>query len=232
VVFIVIGSVITIGLLVTDQKEFKDADKRDGNIDTSKAELIPWFKQEPPSEITKKGWHKVTLILEIVTDPIIQNALKSSNEEFSKMSPSILEKHMETKEKEWISAIKPTPFMNSVMNNHVADFLIERTLISSDEFGDIVFGEHILSNSKGANVAVTVRTDNYDQSNDDWWSLANNVGLLIRECDWDESAQMFSQDIVIRIHDENDEFLGIMNSATPCDVLEEEFSEVTLDYIF
>ena len=40
-----------------------------------------------------------------------------------------------------------------------------------------------------------------------------------RECAFDKSADMNSEDIVIKIPDENDEFIGILNSATPCDVI-------------
>ena len=218
----VVGLGITGALILQESNNEIDIDEK---CKIGKAPCIPEAGALPPTEFTEKGWYKVSIILEIVNDPIIQEALKKSNEEFSLMSSEVLQKWRTDKEKEWVSARLPTPFMLSIINNDVADFLRDDLVIQSEEFGEIVFGEHILTNLEGLNVAVTIRTDNYDQSNDDWWQLAKNVELLVRECDWDESAQIFSEDVVIKIVNENEEFTGIMNSATPCNVLKEGISE-------
>ncbi len=173
---------------------------------------------EPPI-ISPIGLSKIDHITKIVKGPIIQQALIESNEEFNKMSTSVRGDIIDRREKEWTSAPEPTPFMLSIINNDIADFLRENLVIPSDEFGDIVFGEHILTNIYGPNVAVTIRTDNYDQSNDEWWQESKKIGRpLVRQCDFDESAQMYSEDIVVKIFDKDGEFIGIMNSATPCDV--------------
>ena len=180
---------------------------------------IPEPKISPPPNISPIGLSKIAHITEIVNDPIIQQALIKSNEEFSVMSSSVREQIMGQREKEWTSAQKLTPFMHSIINNDISDFLRDNLVIQSDEFADIVFGEHILTNIYGPNVAVSIKTDNYDQSNDDWWQESKKIGRpLARQCDFDESAQMYSEDIVVKIFDNDGEFIGIMNSATPCDV--------------
>ncbi|MFB5645785.1 MAG: hypothetical protein ACE5R3_04200 [Nitrosopumilaceae archaeon] len=189
-------------------------EKCDGD---SRCILAPPIEPEP--EISAIGMEKISQIEKIVTNPIIQMALKESNNEFSQMSPNVREQIVAQREKEWALAPSATPFMLSIINNDVADFLRNNLVIPSNEFGDIVFGEHILSNIYGPNVAVTVRTDNYDQSNDDWWQESKIIGrTLVRQCDFDESAQMYSEDIVVKIFADSGEFIGIMNSATPCDV--------------
>jgi hypothetical protein len=169
------------------------------------------------------GDYKISQLQDLLNNPRIQEALKSSNDQFSAMSPPVLEKFMESKENEWLSAPKDksTQFMLSIINNEVADILREKLVIQSEEFGEGVFGEHILTNSYGANVAVTGRTDNYDQTkdDDDWWQKTKQVGLYIRQCTWDKSAEMNSEDIAVKIFDDQGKFLGILNSATPCDVL-------------
>ena len=192
---------------------------------------------EPPI-ISPIGLSKIDHITKIVKGPIIQQALMESNEEFNKMSTSVRGDIIDRREKEWTSAPEPTPFMLSIINNDIADFLRENLVIPSDEFGDIVFGEHILTNVYGPNVAVTIKTDNYDQSNDNWWKEAEKGGNpFARQCDFDESAQMFSEDIVVKIWDDRGEFIGIMNSATPCDVtqksteVETEIEPIPLDNI-
>jgi len=170
------------------------------------------------------GHEKVTFLNELVKKPIIQNALKTSNQKDSEMDEDIRNQIYVQREKTWTTSIIPTPFMMSIFENDVADFLRENHVVRSEEFGDVVFGEHILTNLYGPNVAVSVITDNYLQSNDDWWQQANHDPEQLpfaRECEFDSSAQMFSEDLVIGIFDEKGELIGIMNSATPCDVTQD-----------
>jgi len=192
---------------------------------------------------TNVGKEKVKFLQGLVLEPIIQNVLKISNQKNSEMNEDIRNQIFSQREKTWTSSLEPTPFMTSIIENDIADFLRVNHVIRTEESGDVVFGEHILTNIYGPNVAVSVRTDNYLQSNDDWWQqLTNDPEKLpfARECEFDSSAQMFSEDLVIGIFDTNGELIGIMNSATPCDVTqasldadktirlvpEEEYSEI------
>ncbi len=191
----------------------------DPNIDSSCIDPTnPNFDSTIASKIGKE---KVKHLTNLVKEPIIQNALKSSNEKDGDMDEDIRAQIYAQREKTWISSKNPTPFMMSILENDVADLLRENHVIGSEEFGDVVFGEHILTNLYGPNVAVSVITDNYLQKNDDWWQQAIHDPKKLpfaRECEFDSSAEMFSEDLVIGIFDENDKLIGIMNSATPCDV--------------
>jgi len=171
------------------------------------------------TSLSEIGKYKVAFIQELVREPIIQEALKESIQKDEKMDSDIRTQIKAQREKEWTSAIEPTPFMVSIINNTISDFLRNNLVVQSEEVGDFVFGEHILTNVYGPNVAVTIKTDNYDQSNDNWWKESEKIGNpFARQCDFDESAQMFSEDIIVKIWDDKGEFIGIMNSATPCDV--------------
>jgi hypothetical protein len=107
----------------------------------------------------------------------------------------------------------------SIINNEVADILRNNLLVNSTDYGDLQFPEMILTNTKGANVASTDRTYNYIQFFDEWWIVASENKVLVRECGYDKSIQMNSEDIIIQIFDKNDEFIGILNSASTCDVI-------------
>ena len=171
--------------------------------------------------VTPVGEEKSRALQELVRDPIIQNALKSSNQKDSKMSDGIRAQIYFQREKEWTTSQTNTPFMKSIIENDVSDFLRNNLVIESEKFDDLTFGEHILTNEFGPNVAVSIKTDNYDQSQDEWWrqSYRDADGQpFARECEFDSSAGIFSEDLVIKIHDENGKFIGILNSATPCDV--------------
>ena len=168
--------------------------------------------------------------MEIVNDSVIQQILKRSNEKDSKMSEDIRIQIYLQREKEWTQAVEPTPFMLSIINNDISDSLRDDLVVQSDNFGYVTFGEHILTNLYGANVAVSIKTDNYDQSQDDWWQLMfiDEIGeSFARECEFDSSAGIFSEDMIIKISDTNTgEFLGILNSATPCDITEDSLEKV------
>ena len=171
---------------------------------------------------TDIGKEKVRFLEQLVKNPLVQNALKHSNENDSTMSDEIRIQIYIQREKEWINSKELTPLMNSIIYNKVSDFLRKNLTTSSSQFGDLIYGEHILTNVYGGNVAITVKSDNYDQSRDDWWQYMfhDKNGLpFARECEFDKSADMNSEDLVIKIKDENGELIGILNSATPCDVI-------------
>jgi len=182
-------------------------------------------------ELTEVGKFKNDLASQITHNPIIIDALKKSNKEFSLMSTERRSDILAQREQEWTSVGTSTPFMHSIINNDIADFLRTQMSFPSEKFGEIVFGEHILTNFYGANVAVTIRTDNYNQANDEWWQESKKIGTLVRTCDFDTSAQMFSEDIIVKIFDIQGEFLGIMNSATPCDVTKKSEEEMKIEPI-
>ena len=172
------------------------------------------------------GKEKIRFLEQMVQDPIIQNALIDSNQMAQVMSNDVRNQIYTLREKEWTRAQQNTPFMESVINNHVSDFLRENH--SADFSGhNLIFGEHILTNFYGANVAVSVKTDNYWQSNDAWWQIATSdqrIKDFARDCEFDSSAGLYSEDLVLKIQDRNGNLIGILNSATPCDVLESDSS--------
>lgn len=174
------------------------------------------------------GLTKADFLQKMVQDPLIQEVVKESNYQDSQMEPDIRTQIFVQREKTWTTATKPTPFMESITNNTISKFLKDNHVIPSDKFDYLVFGEHIISNIYGANVATSTITDNYLQSNDDWWQQAKNNPQSLpfaRECEFDSSAQMYSEDLVTGIFDKNGQLIGIMNSATPCDVTQQSLDE-------
>ena len=113
---------------------------------SNRDDCIPEIDIIIPRELTEVGEFKITLASQITHNPIIIDALKKSNKEFSSMSPEIRSDILAQREQEWTSAGTSTPFMYSIINNDIADFLRGNTRIPSEKFGEIVFGEHILTN--------------------------------------------------------------------------------------
>ena len=67
----------------------------------------------------------------------------------------------------------------------------------------------------GANVAITIRTDDYNQGDEIWWIKAKENNVQFRDTTWDQSAGIYSADIIVAIFDNNGQFIGVLNAATP-----------------
>jgi signal transduction histidine kinase/DNA-binding response OmpR family regulator len=83
----------------------------------------------------------------------------------------------------------------------------------SELSGYIVFGEVFLTNAFGANVALTHRTSDYRQEDEDWWQNAARDGLHIGDVEFDESAQIYSIEICPRVDDEEGNMLGVLKAV-------------------
>jgi len=145
-----------------------------------------------------------------VTNPRLKETTLLSNQEFEKLDN--IQGYINEKDQEWISAPKEvtTPFMEELINNRLSQRLRNRTDFHEREHGYKVIGELFLTNKYGANIAQTGKTTDYYQADEQWWQIAKKDGFYIRDVEYDESADVYSTDIGIRIDDENGNFLGVM----------------------
>lgn len=159
---------------------------------------------------------KVVQLMELAEDPIIRQAVIDSNQKFSIMDDK--DAYITAKDKEWKSTPKnqESAFMGSLIENNVSKILKQKQKIVTEEFGEVLFPEIIITNKFGANVAITGRTDDYNQGDEFWWIRAtSDPSVQFRDVMWDESAKIFSADIVIQIQDKHGNFIGVLNAATP-----------------
>jgi len=158
---------------------------------------------------------KIQKMQELSKNTELVKAIKDSNSQFR-----ILEEpyeYIKEKDEEWRSASESeiTPFMDSIIKNHISDSLRKHTVIPSEEFGDLEFPEIFVTNSYGANVAQTGKTSDYYQSDEGWWLKGKNDSVYVGSIEWDQSANIYSSDIVIKIQDKNGNFIGILKAVTP-----------------
>ena len=76
-----------------------------------------------------------------------------------------------------------------------------------------MFGEIFVTNKYGVNIGSTGRTSDYYQADEEWWQNGKKYGLNVSDINYDESADIFSIDIIARIDDENGEFIGILKAV-------------------
>ena len=141
-------------------------------------------------------------------DSQLQKELASSNNEFSKM-PDV-ERYIDGMDTAWISAPRSriTPFMQDIIQNEASAELRGFTSFYKEKYGYPLYGEIFVTNRYGANVAQTGKTSDYRQNDEEWWQIAREKGIYIGHVGYDESADVYSIDIGIGIHDKAGNFIG------------------------
>ncbi|MBA7620049.1 Adaptive-response sensory-kinase SasA [subsurface metagenome] len=143
-------------------------------------------------------------------DLTLQEVTKESNKKFESLDD--IQGYIERKDKEWTSVPKETvtDFMQELINNELSEELRNRLKFYEEEYGYAVFGEVFVTNKYGANAAQTGKTTDYRQDDEQWWQNAKTDGLYVTDVGYDESADVYSTDIGIRIEDEAGNFAGVM----------------------
>jgi signal transduction histidine kinase len=146
-------------------------------------------------------------------DETLKNNLLLSNKIFLNIGTDeeILSYIQEINDK-WINATYNDnfPFVLELVNNNLSKKLLDKIYFHNSKYNFSLFGEVFLTNKYGAVIALTNKTTDYYQADENWWQEAKDNGLFIDEVSHDESANIYSIDLIIRIDDEEDQFLGIL----------------------
>ena len=158
---------------------------------------------------------KIQKMQELSKNTELIQAISDSNSQFSTLDEPY--EYINEKDEAWQSASESeiTPFMESIIKNHISDSLRKYTVIPSEKFGDLQFPEIFVTNAYGANVAQTGKTSDYYQSDEGWWLKGKNESVYVGSIEWDKSANIYASDIVIKIEDKNGNFIGILKAVTP-----------------
>lgn len=156
-------------------------------------------------------------IEKLSTNPLIHQALISSNQEFNEIDNVYL--YIDEKDEEWVSAEWDTitSFMSELIQNDISDLLRQSASFHEEDYGYVVYAEIFVTNAYGANVAQTGKTSDYRQDDEPWWQRAKSDMIHITSVEFDESAGVYSADICLRIDDQDGNFIGIIKAVTNID---------------
>jgi len=162
------------------------------------------------AEIEKDINSKIELFQEYSKDLTLQSGTSESNQEFEKLDN--IQAYIDKKDHEWTSVSKETitPFMQKLISSKLSEELREKTEFYEEKHGHRVFAEVFVTNIYGANIAQTGKTTDYRQDDEQWWQKAKRDGVYVADIEYDESANVYSIDIGIRIDDKNGTFAGVM----------------------
>jgi len=162
---------------------------------------------------------EITGIEELVRVYDLRQSLRDSNQKFQEMEEvySVIEQ----REKEWTDTDWEviTPFMQELIDNKISEQLREHANKYQESFGYDLYPEIFVTNTYGVNIAQTGKTSDYMQNDELWWIRAKQNGLYISEVHYDQSADVYSSDIALRINDNLGEFLGVVKAVTNVDLI-------------
>jgi PAS domain S-box-containing protein len=161
-------------------------------------------------KMDREIYGKVTVFQEFSKDLMLQDAVLESNREFEDLVD--IREYIDKKDQEWTSASgeEITPFMQGLIDSRLSEELREKIEFYEKRHGHQVFGEVFVTNRYGAVVALTGKTDDYRQDDEEWWQAAREKGLYVGDIDYNESSGTYSTDIGIRIDDKDGNFIGAM----------------------
>ena len=150
----------------------------------------------------------------IASSTAIQQSLQEANllTESPEWKQAVLDR-----DNDWINGQEDKELFNNLINSNLANDL--RTHIQSrvGDSGKYRYGEVFITCRGGVNVAQSSRTSDYYQADELWWQLAMQDGLYLSEPGHDESADIYSVDLCLRIDDQNSSPMGVIKIVVNLD---------------
>ncbi|MBA4718795.1 MAG: hypothetical protein HRO68_06775 [Nitrosopumilus sp.] len=158
---------------------------------------------------------KINTLRSLANNAEIQNELISSNLEFATLTnPNDL---IYQRDSEWQRNPNTiTPFMESLMNNESA--LIAKAIIEYDKESLVPFINIVITNVYGVNTAITEKTSDYKQSDEQWWDKTKTEGVYIMSgSSSEEHTGLYTTEISISVNDIEGNFIGIIKAVVNFD---------------
>jgi signal transduction histidine kinase len=165
------------------------------------------------NDIDRNIYIRIETLQEYCQESVLQKMIAKSNQEFDKLNN--VQAYINERDRQWTSLApgQLSPFMKELMDNELSNELLEKIKFFGEKYQYPVFGEIFITNKYGANAALTRKTSDYYQADENWWKLAKEKGLHVEDVDYDDSAEIYSLNLCIRIDDEEGDFIGVIKAA-------------------
>jgi len=161
-------------------------------------------------EIDNRIFERINHFNEFIVSKYVRDILTQANMDYEKMDN--VQGFINEKDREWKSSPGKTitPFMKKLIENELSDSIRKKVDFYNAEHKYKIYGEVFLTNKFGANVAQTGKTSDFRQDDEEWWQSANEHGYYLRDVSYDESADVYSTDIALKINNEEGRFIGVI----------------------
>ena len=162
--------------------------------------------QESIDKIDRAIYSRIEEVSAYSKDTVLQRLILQSNQEFDVIENP--QEYITEKDEEWKAAPKETitPFIYKLIDNELSRGLREKIEFYEEKYGYRIYGELFVTNKYGANAALSGKTSDYYQADEEWWQATKKDGLYIGDIAYDESSKLYSTDIGIRVNDEKGNF--------------------------
>ena len=203
---VILAALVTAG--VYSMHFFQDSIEK--NIGEDSVSLAEEVLQGISNDISFRV-EQISQFLSIHPAPI--SAVIESNTRFDLMQDA--QHYIEKRDEEWKSAPRGalTPFMQETLSNELSVALAKFVDYYKNTSNRTVYGEIFITNKYGALIGSTGRTSDYRQDDELWWQSAKKDGIYIEDVEYDESSEIFSITISIRIEDKDGSFLGVLKAV-------------------
>lgn len=144
-------------------------------------------------------------------DELFQEALYQSNKEFNQSNN--IDTYINQKTSEWFSK-DPTglnPFVKRTVANALSKKMRDNFVnYLAQKKGYDLFPVFFLTNKYGANVALINPISDFYHGDKIWWKMAKEDGFYIGHAYYDDTIDVYSLPIAVRILDEKDMFAGVV----------------------
>jgi signal transduction histidine kinase len=147
-----------------------------------------------------------------VTSPVLREAILAKNAE---LEGEDVESILTQTDAEWRSTPKneTSPLMRSILEGQASSKLRQRKEFFRNQSNFDVYSEMFLTDKYGGVVAMTGRTSDYRQDDEEWWQRAKRDGSFVGDVGYDESAGVYSIDLAVPVEDKDGNFIGVVKSV-------------------
>ncbi len=149
------------------------------------------------------------ITITLASTPLIEKGLLESNKKLSLFSESDRVKKIDQMNRRWMHVEEGAPFVQSYLNNPIAEFLKRQQALFSDMYGEI-----FLTNRYGSIIATTGKLTTLAHSHKYWWKASWNDGkgkVFIDDRGYDASVKGYVIGIVVPVM-KNGEVIGFLKS--------------------
>ena len=206
---LIAGFTLVIILMISLSLYFTSISQR--SLRQSVGESSIFVAEEMLKRINQGIYLKIEELQSLSKNILVQEALIESNREFEKLDD--IKEYIIQEDRKWISAPKDqiNPFMQEIISNRLSNNLRQEiVLFYEKKYGYRVFEEVFITNRFGANIAQTMKTDDYRQDDEQWWQIARSTGIYVGDVEYNESSGAHGITIGVRIDDVMGNFLGIL----------------------
>jgi len=161
-------------------------------------------------EIDRDIYHRLEQVQQYGKNLEGEQLLLISNQRFAELKNK--DEHIKQVDEAWQKG-RASSTKEQVLSNQLSQKLkenLQRNTFYEESEGYHLFPEVFVTNKYGAVVAATNETSDYYQADEEWWQKAKQNGFYVGEMRHEPSTGKIAMDLVVRLEDKSDNFLGIL----------------------